>query len=209
MRATAHHPAGRPRLRTALRGTTVAVALLGTATACGIRGTAVPVDAGGAPSRSSCVVGTGRGIPSGAATVTVQLECTSQLVPVTRAVAGPDTSEDGVAVARLLLDELRKAPSNEEAEAGMSTAVPQRLTVSGPRPGDPAGTLRLGRDPGELPQVGLAQLVCTYAGTAAADGKRTVILGGPAEEERPKSYACTDELRTHPDSADITGTTVS
>ncbi|MEV4926206.1 hypothetical protein [Streptomyces roseoverticillatus] len=203
---TAPRPAPRPR--TTLRGAALALALLGTATACGIRGTAVPVDAGGAPSRSSCVVKPERTVPSGAATVTVQLECTSQLVPVTRAVNGPDTSEDGVAVARLLLNELRKAPSNEEAEAGMSTAVPQRLAVSGPRPGDPAGTLRLGRDPGDLPQVGLAQLVCTYAGTAAADGKRTVILGGPAEE-RPKSYACTDELRAHPDSADITGTAVS
>ncbi|MGW2599702.1 hypothetical protein [Streptomyces klenkii] len=208
MSSTPPAPAKTSRLRTALRGTALALALLGTATACGIRGTAVPVDAGGAPSRSSCVVKPGRTLPSGAATVTVQLECTSQLVPVTRAVPGPDTSEDGVAVARLLLDELRKAPSNEEAEAGMSTAVPQRLTVSGPRPGDPAGTLRLGRDPGELPQVGLAQLVCTYAGTAAADGKRAVILGGPAEE-RPRSYVCTDELRVHPDSADITGTPVS
>ncbi|GGX85803.1 hypothetical protein [Streptomyces hiroshimensis] len=193
-------------MRKTLRSTALALALLGSATACGIRGTAVPVDAGGAPSRASCVVRPEPAIPSGAATVTVQLECTSQLVPVTRAVA--ETSEDSVAVARVLLEELRKAPSNEEAGAGMSTAVPQRLTVAGPRPGDPAGTLRLAREPGELPQVGLAQLVCTYAGTAAADGKRSVILGGPSGE-RPKSYACTDELRVHPDSADITGTPVS
>ncbi|QLE73642.1 hypothetical protein FGW37_20475 [Streptomyces rectiverticillatus] len=193
-------------MRRTLRSTALALALLGSATACGIRGTAVPVDAGGAPSRASCVVRPEHAIPSGAATVTVQLECTSQLVPVTRAVAG--TSEDSVAVARVLLEELRKAPSNQEAEAGMSTAVPQRLTVAGQRPGDPAGTLRLSREPAELPQVGLAQLVCTYAGTAAADGKRSVILGGPAKEP-PKGYACTDELRVHPDSADITGTPVS
>ncbi|MFE5873190.1 hypothetical protein ACFQ6V_31690 [Streptomyces roseifaciens] len=193
-------------MRRTLRTAALALALLGSATACGIRGTAVPVDAGGAPSRASCVVRPEHAIPSGAATVTVQLECTSQLVPVTRAVA--ETSEDSVAVARTLLQELRKAPANEEAEAGMSTAVPQRLTVAGQRPGDPAGTLRLSREPGELPQVGLAQLVCTYAGTAAADGKRSVILGGPADEP-PKSFACTDELRVHPDSANITGTPVS
>ncbi|WP_063804372.1 hypothetical protein [Streptomyces roseifaciens] len=193
-------------MRRTLRSTVLTVALLGSATACGIRGTAVPVDAGGAPSRASCVVRPEHAIPSGAATVTVQLECTSQLVPVTRAVA--ETSEDSVAVARVLLEELREAPANEEAEAGMSTAVPQRLTVAGQRPGDPAGTLRLSREPGELPQVGLAQLVCTYAGTAAADGKRSVILGGPSGEP-PKSYTCTDELRVHPDSADITGTPVS
>ncbi|MGK5732555.1 hypothetical protein [Streptomyces sp. URMC 124] len=193
-------------MRRTLRSAALMLALVGSATACGIRGTAVPVDAGGAPSRASCVVRPAHAIPSGAATVTVQLECTSQLVPVTRAVA--ENSEDSVAVARVLLEELRKVPSNEEVEAGMSTGVPQRLTVSGPRPGDPAGTLRLNREPGELPQVGLAQLVCTYAGTAAADGKRAVILGGPSGGT-PKSYACTDEIRVHPDSADIAGSPVS
>ncbi|MFF7728302.1 hypothetical protein [Streptomyces sp. NPDC008001] len=197
-----------PHLGRTLRGTALTLALLGSATACGIRGTAVPVDAGGAPSRSSCVVKPEHSVPSGAATVTVQLECTSQLVPVTRPVPGPETSEDAVAVARLLLDELRRTPSAEETEAGMSTVVPQRLTVAGPRPGDPAGTLRLSKDPAELPQIGLAQLVCTYAGTAAADGKRAVVLGGPSGA-RPLSYACTDELRVHPDSADIAGTAVS
>ncbi|MBB5119682.1 hypothetical protein [Streptomyces eurocidicus] len=195
--------AGVRRVRTAA----VALALLGAFPAlsgCGIRGTAVPVDAGGAPSRASCVAQPDRSLPAGLATVTVQLVCSSQLVPVTRQVSLPDKPGDTVVVARALLDELRRAPSAREAEAGLTTAVPQRLTVGGPRSGDPAGTLRLGREPDELPQVALAQLVCTYASTAAADGRGTVILGGPAEE-RPKGYACTESMRTHPDTAEIPG----
>ncbi|MFD0382722.1 hypothetical protein ACFQ2B_11140 [Streptomyces stramineus] len=140
--------------------------------------------------------------------MTVLMECTSQLVPVARAVSLPEKQDDPVVVARVLLDELRKTPTPEEIRAGLSTAVSQRLTVDGPRPGDPAGTLRLSREPGELRQLALAQLVCTYAGTAAADGKRSVVLAGPGED-RPKSYRCTEEMRTHPDAADISGTPVS
>jgi hypothetical protein len=193
------------RIRTAA----AALALLGTLpalAACGIRGTAVPVDAGGAPSRASCAVRPGQSAPTGGlAAVNVQLTCASQLVPVPRAVSLPDKPDDAVVVARALLDELRKAPSADETEAGLGTSVPQRLSVAGPRPGDPAGTLRLDREPDELPQVALAQLVCTFAGTAAADGKRTVILGGPGGE-RPRSYGCTDEMRGHPETADIKGT---
>ncbi|MGW1073563.1 hypothetical protein [Streptomyces sp. NPDC002537] len=188
----------------------LALTLLGSLpalSACGIRGTAVPVDAGGAPSRASCVARSGPSAGTGLATVSIQLECASQLVPVTRRVSLPDKPEDAAVVARALLDELRKVPPPEEAEAGLVTAV-QRLSVSGPRPGDPAGTLRLGREPGELPQVALAQLVCTFVGTAAADGKRTVLLGGPGDA-RPQSYACTEEMRTHPDTADISGTPVT
>ncbi|RLU90550.1 hypothetical protein CTZ27_20665 [Streptomyces griseocarneus] len=175
--------------------------------ACGIRGTAVPVDAGGAPSRASCVARPGPSAGTGLTTVSVQLECASQLVPVTRRVSLPDKPDDATVVARTLLDELRRTPPTEEAEAGLVTAVPQRLSVSGPRPGDPAGTLRLGREPADLPQVALAQVVCSFVGTAAADGRRTVVLGGPGDA-RPLSYTCTEEMRTHPDTADISGSPV-
>jgi hypothetical protein len=195
------------RVRTAA----LALALLGLApalAACGIRGTAVPVDAGGAPSRASCVARSEPTVGTGLTTVSVQLECASQLVPVARRVPQPDKQDDATAMARAILDELRRTPPPEEAEAGLITAVPQRLSVSGPRPGDPAGTLRLGREPGDLPQVALAQLVCSFVGTAAADGKRTVVLGGPGDPP-PLSYACTEEMRTHPDTADISGAPVS
>lgn len=188
----------------------LALTLLGSfpaLSACGIRGTAVPVDAGGAPSRASCVARPDPSAAAGLATVTVQLECASQLVPVTRRVPLPDKPDDAAVVAGALLDELRKVPSGEEADAGLITVVPQRLAVAGPRPGDPAGTLRLSREPGELPQVALAQVVCSFVGTAAADGKSTVILGGPGDT-RPLSYGCTEEMRTHPDTADISGTTL-
>ncbi|MCC3766531.1 hypothetical protein [Streptomyces sp. UNOC14_S4] len=198
---------GNVRIRTAVLALTLAGSLP-VLSACGIRGTAVPVDAGGAPSRASCVARPEPSAGTGLTTVSVQLECASQLVPVTRRVPLPTTPDDATVVARTLLDELRRTPPTEEAEAGLVTAVPQRLSVSGPRPGDPAGTLRLGREPGDLPQVALAQVVCSFVGTAAADGKRTVVLGGPGDA-RPQSYACTEEMRTHPDTADISGSPVS
>ncbi|MBO0652878.1 hypothetical protein J1792_08775 [Streptomyces triculaminicus] len=168
-------------------------------TGCGIRGTAVPVDAGSAPSRATCVVRPGAQSPppEGSLRMSVQLLCTSQLLPVTRLVASP-SPDDPAGLARALLEELKRQPSPVENEAGFSTEVPQRLTVSGPRPGDPAGTLRLNTAPEQLPPSALAQVVCTYAGTAAADGRSTVALGGP-DDERPKGYACTEETRAHPE----------
>lgn len=195
------------RIRTAA----LALTLLGSLpalSACGIRGTAVPVDAGGAPSRASCVSRPDPSAAAGLTTVTVQLECASQLVPVSRRVPLPDKPDDAAIVAAALVDELRKVPAGEEADAGLITAVPQRLTVTGARPGDPAGTLRLSREPGELPQVALAQLVCSFVGTPAADGKSAVLLGGPGGAG-PLSYTCTEEMRTHPDTADIGGRAVS
>ncbi|MFC5719035.1 hypothetical protein ACFP1Z_02410 [Streptomyces gamaensis] len=186
-----------------------APALLALLAGCGIRGTAVPVDAGPAPSRASCVVRSGASPAPGVTTVTVQLECTSQLVPVTREVTLPrQAAGDPVAVARVLLEQLQRTPAGAEAEAGLTTAVPSKLTVGGPRAGDPAGTLRLARDPDELPQVALAQLVCTFAGTAAAKGGQAVLLGGP-DADRPKSYRCTEEMRGHPDTAEINTSPVS
>ncbi|MFF4737451.1 hypothetical protein ACFY2W_16475 [Streptomyces sp. NPDC001262] len=176
---------------------------------CGIRGTAVPVDAGSAPSRATCVVrpGAQNALPTGSVTVSVQLVCTSQLLPVTRAVVLP-ADGDAVQAASVLLEELRRQPSPAEDEAGFSTSVQARVTVGAPHKGDPAGTLRLNIAPDQLPAVALAQLVCTFGGTAAADGRGTVVLGGPGDED-PKGYQCTDELRTHPESIRGTGTTVS
>ncbi|MFF4403988.1 hypothetical protein [Streptomyces sp. NPDC001404] len=196
------------RRRTAARAAALAAGLFLLA-GCGIRGTAVPVDAGSAPSRATCVVrpGAQNALPTGSVTVSVQLVCTSQLLPVTRAVVLP-ADGDAVQAASVLLEELRRQPSPAEDEAGFSTSVQARVTVGAPHKGDPAGTLRLNIAPDQLPAVALAQLVCTFGGTAAADGRGTVVLGGPGDED-PKGYQCTDELRTHPESIRGTGTTVS
>ncbi|MEV4439579.1 hypothetical protein AB0K09_11235 [Streptomyces sp. NPDC049577] len=190
-------------------GSSALLAGLALLTGCGIRGTAVPVDAGGAPSRATCVVrpGAQSSAASGSAALSVQLLCTSQLLPVTRNVPLPD-GDDAVKVARALLDELRRQPSPAEDDAGFSTDVPGNLSVAGPGRGDPSATLRLSTAPDDLPPPALAQLVCTYAGTAAADGKSSVVLGGPGTE-KPKRYTCTDELRTRPESVQGTGVTVS
>ncbi len=195
-------PTGAGR-RTALRTTalTAGLAVLaGGLAGCGIRGTAVPVDAGSAPSRASCVVRSTPQSLTAPSTVTtsVQLVCTSQLLPVPRVVTVPEGS-DPMALAQVLLDELKRQPTPGEDEAGFSTDVPQRLTLGAPRKGDPAGTLRLNVAPQELPPVALAQLVCTFAGTPAADGRATVVLGGPGEDDRPLGYPCTDETRTRPE----------
>lgn len=194
-------------MRRAITRTTVlatGLAVMSTVAGCGIRGTAVPVDAGSAPSRATCVVRPGpqSAPPPGSTTISVQLVCTSQLLPVTRVVAVQEDNQ-AVSLARALLDELRRQPAPVEEEAGFSTDVPQRLTVSGPRKGDPDRTLRLNTAPEELPPLALAQVVCTYAGTAAADGRSTVVLGGPGED-KPRDYTCTEETRTHPETVQST-----
>ncbi|MFI9721628.1 hypothetical protein ACIHFE_18555 [Streptomyces sp. NPDC052396] len=195
MRRTAH---------TVLAAVTLAGALAG----CGIRGTAVPVDAGGAPSRATCQVRPQAPAtpPAGSVSMPVQLVCTSQLLPVSRVVSSPGR-QDAPGLAQALLDELRRQPSPAEDEAGFSTDVPQRLTVGGPRQGDPAGTLRLNTPPDELSPLALAQVVCTFAGTAATGGNRTVVLGGPGQEP-PRDYPCTDETRAHPETLQGGGTPV-
>ncbi|MFE7117860.1 hypothetical protein ACFU99_20830 [Streptomyces sp. NPDC057654] len=171
---------------------------------CGIRGTSVPVDAGSAPSRATCVVraGGGESAPDDGQAVSVYLVCASQLLPVTRTVRLPegDAAEDPVRVAGALLEQLRQPPLASEEEAGFSTDVPAGLSVSGPREHDPSAALRLSRSPEELPPSALGQLVCTFAGTAAADGGRGVLLGGP-DDNKPRRYECTDEMRSRPQSA--------
>ncbi|MEU3353242.1 hypothetical protein [Streptomyces sp. NPDC037389] len=190
-------------IRTAALAAGVA-ALAAGLSGCGIRGTAVPVDAGSAPSRATCVVhGPQSSATAGSATTSVQLLCTSLLLPVTRQVSVPEGG-DPAALARALLDELKRPPSPAEDDAGFSTAVPQQLTVGGPAKGDPAGTLRLNMPPDDLAPLALAQVVCTFAGTPAADARPTVILGGPSGA-RPRSYVCTDETRTHPETVQSNG----
>ncbi|WP_327295706.1 MULTISPECIES: hypothetical protein [unclassified Streptomyces] len=170
---------------------------------CGIRNTSVPVDAGAAPSRVPCNFPAGgespapQGIP-----VRVYLVCGSRLVPVDRTVqiAEGRTLSDGVRVAEKLLDELREKPSGSEKEAGFSTDVQASLSVSEGRKSDPAGALRLSRDPADLPANALAQIVCTYAESAAAETDGSVVLGGPGGDP-PRAYSCTQQLKTRPDAA--------
>ncbi|MCF4140047.1 hypothetical protein L1856_29320 [Streptomyces sp. Tue 6430] len=173
---------------------------------CGIRATEVPTDFGPAPSRVRCALSepeattrTPRGVP-----VQVFLLCGSSLVAVDRALPVPDGTADSgrrVLVAQGLLDQLAESPSPAEKEAGYSTDVRGGTKVSGPAPGDPDDTLRLSVSPGALTSYALAQLVCTFSDSAAAEGDGSVVLGGPAPE-RPRRYECTDEVRSRPGSAE-------
>ncbi|KOT36259.1 lipoprotein [Streptomyces caelestis] len=180
---------------------------------CGIRATEVPTDFGPAPSRTRCSLAEPeaptrpeRGLP-----VQVFLLCGSSLVAVDRTVRVPDGAADSrrVLVAQGLLDAVSQEPSAAERQAGYGTRVRRGTTVTGPRPGDPEDTLRLSSAPGSLTSAGLAQIVCTFSDSAAAEGDGSVILGGP-DDARPRRYACTDEVRSRPDageppSSEVTG----
>ncbi|WP_243869385.1 hypothetical protein [Streptomyces liangshanensis] len=172
------------------------------ATACGIRTTSVPVDAGPAPSRMPCevpqkavITQSSPGVP-----VRVYLECSSELVSVERAARIPAerTPDSRALIAQALLDELQAQPSAAEREAGFTTEVRGPLVVSPGRAADPAGTLRLSRQPEDLPTAALAQIVCTLAESEATDGK--VVLGGPGDYP-PRGYVCAAETKTRPDAA--------
>jgi hypothetical protein len=173
-------------------------------TGCGIRSTEVPTDFGPAPSRVQCSLSepqvspqTARGVP-----VQVFLLCGSSLVAVDRTVRVPDGTADSarrVLVAQGLLDALETTPSPAEKEAGYSTDVRGGVSVRGPRPGDPEETLRLSTPPGDLTSYALAQIVCTFSDSAAAESDGSVILGGPGVEPL-RRYECTDEVRTRPGS---------
>ncbi|MFV0134008.1 hypothetical protein ACLGIH_12330 [Streptomyces sp. HMX87] len=170
---------------------------------CGIRATEVPTDFGPAPSRVRCSLAepdTTTRTPPGIA-AQVFLLCGSSLVAVDRTVRVPDGAADSqrrVLVAQGLLDELAEPPSAAAKEAGYTTDV-RGTRVSGPRPGDPEDTLRLGTAPGDLTSHALAQIVCTFSESAAAEGNGSVILGGPGDEA-PRRYSCTDEVRARPGS---------
>ncbi|MEK9519022.1 hypothetical protein ACIOMM_10440 [Streptomyces sp. NPDC087908] len=178
------------------------VALTALATGCGIRTTSVPVDAGAAPSRVPCNVtqegATGsavQGVP-----VRVFLVCGSQLEAVDRRSLPEDKAGGNpVRTASGLLAQLLAEPSESEQRAGFTTAVRGPLVVRGGHRGDPAGTLRLSRQPEDLAPTALSQLVCTFAGSSAGSGEQTVLLGGPGAYA-PKRYRCTTELRERPES---------
>ncbi|AJF66947.1 hypothetical protein [Streptomyces vietnamensis] len=172
-------------------------------TGCGIRTTSVPVDAGAAPSRVPCSVtddGTTQAAAQGVP-VRVYLVCGSQLEAVDRRSPLPEEKAGGdpVRTAGGLLAQLLAEPSEAERQAGFTTEVRGPLTVGGGHAGDPAGTLRLSRQPEDLAPTSLSQLVCTFAESSAGAGGHTVLLGGPGKYA-PKRYRCTTDLREHPDS---------
>lgn len=190
--------------------TTLTAALL---TGCGIRSTEVPTDFGPAPSRVHCSLSepnistqAERGLP-----VQVFLLCGSQLVAVDRTVRVPDGTADSarrVLVAQGLLDELEATPSATEKEAGYTTDVRGAMGVTGPLPGDPDETLRLSTPPNDLTSYALAQIVCTFSDSSAAEGDGSVILGGPTRDA-PRRYECTNEVRTRPGSNEPPSTQVT
>lgn len=173
---------------------------------CGIRATEVPTNFGPAPSRVQCSLAepdvstqAARGLP-----VQVFLLCGSSLVTVDRTVRVPDGAADSerrILVAQGLLDQLAAPTSAAEKEAGYSTDVRGGITVGGPRPGDPDDTLRLSTAPAGLTSYALAQVVCTFSDSAAAEGDGSVVLGGP-DAEAPRRYECTDEVRARPGSTE-------
>ncbi|WP_338672403.1 hypothetical protein V1460_05140 [Streptomyces sp. SCSIO 30461] len=191
-----------PLTRRAVRALATAAVLTGAVAGCGIRTTSVPVDAGAAPSRMSC---TPPSKESAAQTrpetlpVRVYLVCASALEAVNRTVPLHETAADPrLAVASALLDTLESEPSADELEAGFSTSVRGPLTVEQGRSGDPKGTLRLSREPEDLPPTALAQIVCTFAGSAAVAGGG-LLLGGPGDYD-PRAYRCTDATKQRPES---------
>ncbi|HEV7625431.1 MAG TPA: hypothetical protein VGO89_02940 [Streptomyces sp.] len=214
MNGTRHIP-GRPvRVRTAC----AAVAVLGAlVSGCGIRSTSVPVDAGAAPSRVGCVLPGDRETADegskGNLPVRVYLACGSRVSPVERRVALPDGDDsERLPVARGLLDALQAQPDSEEESAGFKSAVPRSLKVEGGDEGDPPGALRLNIPLHDLPSFALAQIVCTYADTAASGMEGYVILGGTAKGsgagEPLRRFECGTSLRTRPETAETAGTPV-
>ncbi|MFF8838628.1 hypothetical protein [Streptomyces sp. NPDC015130] len=195
--------------RTAGTGVLAAAAVTALVTGCGIRTTSVPVDAGAAPSRVPCSV-TGENTSASAAQgvpVRVFLLCGSQLDAVDRRAPLPEEKAGGdpVVTAKGLLAQLLDDPSDDERQAGFTSAVRGPLAVGAGRKGDPAGTLRLSRQPEDLTPVALSQLVCTFSASSAGAGDHTVLLGGPGAYA-PKRYRCTTELRERPESVPPTAT---
>ncbi|MFE9411921.1 hypothetical protein ACFYN0_24500 [Streptomyces sp. NPDC006704] len=178
------------------------------ASGCGIRPTSVPVDAGPAPSRVACTVSQDALTPQfEGVTVQVYLVCGAQLVTAERSVRIPESkgAADRVRFAQALLDALIAPASGEEKDAGYTTALKGPLTVSAARPGDPAGTLRLSREPEALSAVALSQVVCTFAeNTPAAPDAQQILLGGPGGDPA-RGYSCTSEMKSRPDSTATLG----
>ncbi|MEV6951727.1 GerMN domain-containing protein [Streptomyces sp. NPDC051183] len=202
------------RRRAAVLLAVSAVASVSALCGCGIRATAVPVDVGAAPSRVSCDT---PAQPTGGVSgvqgfrATIALVCGSQLVGVERLVPVPEkrpVREPVGLVAQALLEALQKSPSAEERDAGFTTGVPEGLTAVSPRPGDPAGAVRLSRKPEDLPPVALSQIVCTLSDSdAVSAGPGPVVLGGP-DADPPRAWECTDAVRSRPESVPTLGDVV-
>ncbi|MCF2126036.1 hypothetical protein L1I79_06225 [Strepomyces sp. STD 3.1] len=185
-------------------GLAVLAALTALLAGCGIRATEVPTDYGPAPSRVRCPLAETDVSEQDAAGVPAQvfLLCGSSLVAVDRTVRVPDGASDSgrrVLVAQGLLDRLAASPSPAEKEAGYTTDVRRGIAVTGPRSGDPDDTLRLSTAPDDLTSYALAQVVCTFSDSAAAEGDGSVVLAGPGDGPA-RRYACTDEVRARPGS---------
>ncbi|MFG2717287.1 hypothetical protein ACGFW5_03125 [Streptomyces sp. NPDC048416] len=184
------------------------LALGAAATGCGIRPTSVPVDGGPAPSRVACTVPQNAVTPQfEGVTVQVYLVCGAQLVTAERSVRIPESkgATDRIRFAQALLDELVVQPSGAEKDAGYATEVKGPLTVTAARAHDPAGALRLSREPEDLSALALSQVVCTFAeNTPAAPGTQQVLLGGPGEAPA-RGYTCTSEMKSRPDTAATLG----
>ncbi|MFE7762748.1 hypothetical protein [Streptomyces sp. NPDC057438] len=189
-------------------------ALAGLLAGCGIRATQVPTDFGPAPSMVPCELSatdiTTQTTPSGMP-VEVFLLCSGALVRVNRSVEVAEGTEEArrrAAVAQGLLDALSTDPTAIEDEAGYSTAVPPGLTVAGPRPDDPEDALRLSTAPDALPRFALAQIVCTFADSAAAGDNGSVVLGSTSAETL-RRYECDPETQSAPGAGNPPSTEVN
>ena len=193
MTGTARRP-NRGRGAGALSSAVAVLALLALA-ACGIRSTDVPVDAGPAPTRTTCDAPAEEGTAE--ARTEVYLVCGSRVNAVQRAIELPADPTDRVEVATALLDELQSDPARQERAAGFSSEVPDDLEVSGPAANDPAEALRLNKRPSDLPAAALGQIVCTFAHSDSLGDGSTVMLGGPVDSPhggQPKRYRCSTAM---------------
>ncbi|WP_371527585.1 hypothetical protein OG302_17055 [Streptomyces sp. NBC_01283] len=187
--------------RRRLRGALLAAVLTATLAGCGIRSTEVPTDFGPGPSRVPCVM-SGSSIASQSTSgvpVQVFLVCAAQLVTVDRSVriSTDKATTDRVRIAQALVDELSHSPSAPEKQAGFATDVRAGTVVSGPGKGDPDDALRFSTSPEDLSAFALAQIVCTFADSAAAGDDREVIMGGPGSDPL-RRYECTQAVRQRP-----------
>ena len=198
---------GPVRSASALAGSALAMTSL--LAGCGIRTTTVPVDAGPAPSRVSCLAPEATAEPR-AETVPRQvfLVCSMQIAPVTRNVPVREGRIDWHTQVRDLFAQLQITPQPGETGAGFSTAIPGSLWVLPVDKHDPKTAVRISQPPGELPSFALAELVCTLGADKQITPDGQVVLGGPTPSHL-RAYTCTPGLRTDPDAADTAGTPVS
>ncbi|MDI3385566.1 hypothetical protein QIS99_04950 [Streptomyces sp. B-S-A8] len=191
----------------------LATLLAAGAAGCGIRATEVPTDFGPAPSRVPCV-STAADVTTRTGTGTLPEEiflvCGSQLVRVDRAVRISATdAEDPVKVAQALLAELREPLTEAEEQAGFTSDVKGDPKISGPRGDDPPKALRISTPPERMSPYELAQIVCTFAQSVAAERDDSVLLGGTGQDSPLRRYECTDELRSRPGTVPAPAETVT